>query len=138
MKLTIEIPDAHTGDLLQFLASIASRTVEAPVDPAPGHPEIPLIDAADPLKVAMDDPDEPRLRPFLPKRPEHIPAPPAGFAFAGIKPLKHPATKLTTDILWFASGKWNDGGDGWLGHDYGPWAVRIGSPIAIANGFAPF
>ena len=144
MKLTIEIPDAHTGDLLQFLASIASRTVEAPVDPAPGHPELPLDEgdirwaAADPLKVAMDDPVEPRLRPFLPKRPEGIPAPPKDFVFAGMERLEHPAKERTSDVLWLNDDEWTPGSRGWLGNTDGPWAVRIGSPIAIANGFAPF
>jgi hypothetical protein len=87
MKLTIEIPDARTGDVLQFLAGLIPATVEATADPAPGHPELPLVTcateddgdlrwcvagelddpaAADPLKVVMDDPVEdtrPRLKP---------------------------------------------------------------------------
>lgn len=39
MKLTITIPDRHAGDLLQFIASLKGETI---VDPAPGHPELPL------------------------------------------------------------------------------------------------
>ncbi len=65
MKLTIEIPDAHTGDVLRYLAGLIPSAVEQVADPAPDHPELPLEDeadtrwciaAADPLKVAMDDP----------------------------------------------------------------------------------
>lgn len=106
MKLTIEIPDAHTGDVLTFVAALLAKStaVEAPADPAPGHPELPLmagdideegdirwgvvgdlkdtpeaapplknpsgpimgIDAADPIRVAAEDPVEdtrPRLIP---------------------------------------------------------------------------
>jgi len=43
MKITVEIPDAHAGDLFQFLASLSARPVEASTDPAPGHPELPLM-----------------------------------------------------------------------------------------------
>jgi hypothetical protein len=92
MKLTIEIPDARTGDVLQFLAGLIPATVEATADPAPGHPELPLVTcateddgdlrwcvagelddptAADPLKVVMDDPVEdtrPRVIPLPGKR----------------------------------------------------------------------
>ena len=59
MKITIEIPDAHTGSLLEFLAALSAQSspVEAVTDPAPGHPELALagVDAADPIKVSMDD-----------------------------------------------------------------------------------
>ena len=53
MQLTLEIPDAHLGEVLTFIAGLVAKT-----STVPGHPELPLagIDAADPLKVAMDDP----------------------------------------------------------------------------------
>jgi hypothetical protein len=92
MKLTIEIPDAHTGEVLRYLAGLIPAGVELAADPAPGHPELPLVTctteddgdlrwcvagelddpaAADPLKVVMDDPIEdprPRLIPLPGKR----------------------------------------------------------------------
>jgi hypothetical protein len=40
MKLTIEIPDAHTGDLLQFLASISAKQVDAPEPEDPTMREV--------------------------------------------------------------------------------------------------
>lgn len=40
MKLTIEIPDAHTGDLLQFLASISAKQVDAPEPESPTMREV--------------------------------------------------------------------------------------------------
>jgi len=89
MKLTIEIPDAHTGSVLEFVAALIAKTstVEAPADPAPGHPELSLDDmidaaqakadklvakldaliSADPLKVAMDDPVEDTRQPIPPE-----------------------------------------------------------------------
>lgn len=71
MKITVEIPDAHAGDLFQFLASLSAKPMEPSTDPAPGHPELPLESpavvmppmknpsGADPLLVATDDPVEP-------------------------------------------------------------------------------
>ena len=49
MKLTIEIPDAHAGAVLEYVAGLLAKTqpVEATTDPAPGHPELPLM-AGDP------------------------------------------------------------------------------------------
>ena len=43
MKLTIEIDDKHAGDLLQFLASISAKQVDAPdpQDPTMREVEIP-------------------------------------------------------------------------------------------------
>lgn len=140
MKLTIEIPDAHTGDLLQFLATLTARPLPEPLhnDPAPGHPELPLegIDAADPLRVAMDATTEPVKSLDWPELPNGIPAPPDGFAFVTTEMLPAPANDPTDDILWLcqsgAGAKWIVGG--WVGGVEGPWAVRIGSDIAKANG----
>ena len=44
MKLTLHIDDAHAPAIIQLLATLIAQTspVEAPVDPAPGHPELPL------------------------------------------------------------------------------------------------
>lgn len=47
MKLTIVIPDAHAGDLIQFIAGLTAKPVEVTTDPAPGHPELPLVPAED-------------------------------------------------------------------------------------------
>jgi hypothetical protein len=75
MKLTIDIPTERTAEVLRFLAALMPASEEPQADPAPGHPEFPLPDmpvntvpqkivdrvfssiaAADPFKVAMDDP----------------------------------------------------------------------------------
>jgi len=94
MRITLDIPNERTAEVLRYLAALmpvpASQEIAA--DPAPGHPELPLtslvrleslhdggrsnqhrqtieewankhirpdkIAAADPLKVAMDDPVE--------------------------------------------------------------------------------
>jgi hypothetical protein len=69
MKLTIEIPDEHMLPVMKFVSDLMrSRLEEAETLWAP-LPEIPgeNIAAADPLKVAMDDPVEdnrPRLIPL--------------------------------------------------------------------------
>ena len=64
------------------------------------------------------------------------PTPPKGFIFASHGPLAHPSPTPTRDILWCSSeGEWFDWN--WDGNGSGPYAVREGSPIAIANGLSP-
>ncbi len=157
MKMTIEIPDAHTGAILEFVSALVAKSlpVEATTDPAPGHPELPLmtaavqmgkteslaawaetvtdIDAADPLKVAMDEPVRVEAVPGLPTLPKGIPAPPEGFAFVTEGELPVQSDKPTHDIAWLAIFEW-DLTRPWSGCTEGPWAVRIGSDIAKANG----
>jgi hypothetical protein len=77
MKITLNIDDGHAPVFIQLLAELIAKAspVEAPADPAPGHPELPLEDegdlrwclageldnpttVADPLRVAMNDPVE--------------------------------------------------------------------------------
>jgi hypothetical protein len=81
MRITLDIPTERTAEVLRFLAALMPADEEPQADPAPGHPELPLaaiqagktqavqewcdanilpaiIAAADPLKVAMDDPVE--------------------------------------------------------------------------------
>jgi hypothetical protein len=66
------------------------------------------------------------------------PPPPKGFIYAGEGPLAHPSETKTHDILWLSVlGEWTGGHAGWKGRACGPWAVREGSPIAIANGLSP-
>ena len=63
------------------------------------------------------------------------PPPPKGFIYAGHGPLAHPSETETRDILWQNyKGEWIDDHNGWIGCTDGPWAVREGSPVAIANG----
>jgi hypothetical protein len=68
--------------------------------------------------------------------PDGLPPPPEKFVFAGMDPLKNPPKRRSLDVLeWNEFGGWNDNdGQGWLGAVDGPWAVRIGSEIAKANG----
>jgi hypothetical protein len=64
------------------------------------------------------------------------PPPPEGFIFASEGPLAHPSTEPTNDILWYYHlNGWID--CKWSGNGSGPWAVREGSPVAIANGLSP-
>lgn len=64
MKLTLDIPTERTAEVLRFLAALMPASEEPQADPAPGHPESPVVRlavdpaAADPFKVAMDDPVE--------------------------------------------------------------------------------
>jgi hypothetical protein len=70
-----------------------------------------------------------------PSLPAGIPAPPEGFAFVTEGELDVSPEFRTTDVLWFTGNNWSDnGGCGWRGICNGPWAVRIGSDIAKANG----
>jgi hypothetical protein len=63
--------------------------------------------------------------------------PPKGFIYAGEK-LAIKSEKRTRDILWMAfDRRWIDAPNGWHGCGDGPWAVREGSQIAIANGLSP-
>lgn len=65
--------------------------------------------------------------------PPGIPAPPKGFVFAGMDRLANTASPATSDIAWFSGNRWLSDCC-WHGDCYGPWAVRIGSDIAKANG----
>jgi len=128
MKLTIEIPDAHTGAILEFVSALVAKSipVEATTDPAPGHPELPW-----PVAGELDGPtDEDGKRGHVAASlPEGIPAPPAGFVFLSLDPLAKPADPATFDIIWFNGVKWVTN-FAWHGTDCGPWAARIGSDIA--------
>ena len=55
MKLTLTIDDAHAPLLIQLLATLLAKSspVEATTDPAPGHPELPLMPATAPEPVAV-------------------------------------------------------------------------------------
>ena len=61
MKLTLDIPTERTAEVLRFLAALMPASDEPQADPAPGHPEFPVVrlavdpSAADPFKVAMDN-----------------------------------------------------------------------------------
>lgn len=66
--------------------------------------------------------------------PDGVPLPPEGFVYAGMGPLKNPAQQCTKDLIWFDDDEWSAHGIGFFGNTPGPWAVRIGSEIAKANG----
>lgn len=67
--------------------------------------------------------------------PDGVPPPPDGFVYAGMERLDHPSKERTTDIRWFTGRNWTDNsGFGWKATSFGPWAIRIGSEIAKANG----
>lgn len=52
MKLTLEIPQEHTGQVLAMLATLMKpSTVEAQPDPAEGHPELPLM----PVEMSVEE-----------------------------------------------------------------------------------
>lgn len=54
MKLTIEIDDRHTGDLLQFLASLQGKQVEQPEPDDPTQRIVPIPDHMHPLPKLPD------------------------------------------------------------------------------------
>lgn len=130
MKLTIEIHDAHTGAILEFVSALVAKsiTVEATTDHAPGHPELPW-----PVAGEMDGPVEVAPLANMPSLPEGIPAPPEGFVFLSLDPLTKPADDPTFDLIWFSGDKWVTNLS-WNGTNEGPWAARIGSDVAKANG----
>ena len=49
MKLTIEIPDAHAGELIQFLASITAKDTPQPEPTDPTQRIVPIPDEMLPL-----------------------------------------------------------------------------------------
>lgn len=134
MKLTIEIPDAHTGAILEFVSALVAKSIpaEATTDPAPGHPELPW-----PVAGELDGPtDEDGKSGHVAALPEGIPAPPEGFAFLSFDPLANPPNVPTDDLIWFDGDEWTTNRK-WYGTIEGPWAARIGSDVAKANG-VPF
>ena len=56
--------------------------------------------------------------------------------FLSLDPLTKPADDPTFDLIWFDGDKWDTRFE-WYGASEGPWAARIGSDIAKANG-VPF
>ena len=65
--------------------------------------------------------------------PDGIPQPPEGFVFVTEGELPSPSVNSTSDIVWFSGNEWSTDFD-WRGKGEGPWAIRIGSEVAKANG----
>lgn len=59
MKLTIEIPDAHAGDVLTYVAALLAKSIPVAesTDPAPGHPELPLMPTPQPPANVLPEPE---------------------------------------------------------------------------------
>jgi hypothetical protein len=126
MKITLHIDDKHTPTIIQLLAGFLAKAEpsEPQADPAPGHPELPLpgmpvsasitgltIAAADPLKVAMDDPVEAEdpTRRELPwgDLPEPPPLPEGKTRW--VNRGEFPGIQIYApdrDIRWLSFGKW--------------------------------
>ena len=88
------------------------------------------------LESLIENPNPAATFVTQPALPTDTPEPPEGFVYAGMGPLKNQSKYISLDILRFDDGfGWNNNeGNGWRGSVYGPWAVRIGSEIAKANG----
>lgn len=100
------------------------------------------------MKFTIEIPDEKAIElfPYLaalnavivdePKSESGELLPPPGFAFWGDDPLPFLPEAKSKDIMWHTGTQWSHGaeGEGWFGVSSGPWAVRVGSEVALKNG----